>query len=252
MQQGLIQILVFLIFSFFGAANSFEACFVDVLDRWMFIWETSRINIAFMNVVDLWKGRVCSFNNETSFRNHSCEHVLSSHLRLSDVAKDIRVLIWEKSIASWKQLRISQTCFGTALHGPQDKLGSITWAGRFHLSNAFEFLTICTTHYFARAVQDLMDEPFGITLHMIAFALLLVRKCHFMSSKILWPKLHPECDCCYWMSLFWKFIALVINYLLSSRTMPTSDLPVYQTKYHLFDSRHHFTKVDPFIGKKTV
>lgn len=59
--KGLFQVPYFVPFDSHGVTNFFEACFMDDVTRWLFNWETSGANPAFINVLDLWRAMVATY-----------------------------------------------------------------------------------------------------------------------------------------------------------------------------------------------
>lgn len=89
---------------------------------------------------------------------------MTSGLELAIGAKNMIVLMRERTTVAWEQLRLSQILSGAALQAPLDKFVGILEADRFLLSSAHTTLPIRTTWYFAGALQDCADVLGDITL----------------------------------------------------------------------------------------
>lgn len=76
---------------------------------------------------------------------------------------------------------------------------------------------------FTLAVQNRTKNPVILPCDT-AFALLLGRICHFVSSMIAWPNAPPRSDCRCWLSLEGVLPVILIDFLLGSRTSPAPSL----------------------------
>lgn len=92
---------------FFGVATSFKAWFVDVLAQWPIAREIHGVILAFINVVELWGDKVFTNNTYMVVHNYYYEHVVANGLGLAIGTEKMQVLMWERTIAAWEQLKLS-------------------------------------------------------------------------------------------------------------------------------------------------
>lgn len=120
--QGLFQVPASMPYYNFRVANSFKARLVNVLAGWIFARKTPGANSAFMDIDELWKANIPTYSDDAMVCNHRCEHVVESFLMLAIVAKDMQVLIRDRTTADSEQLRISQISARAALQGSLNEL----------------------------------------------------------------------------------------------------------------------------------
>lgn len=71
----------------FGITSYFDARFRDDLAWWLFTRETSNAELAFMNIVDLWRARMPTYNDEHMICNHHQDMLLKADWGLLLVPK---------------------------------------------------------------------------------------------------------------------------------------------------------------------
>lgn len=92
-QKGLFQIPCSVPSDLFHAENSFEALFVDVPARLLFVCKKLCADTALMDVVDFWRPRVPKYNDDILVCYSSFEHIVTGHLRLGTGAEDMQDLM---------------------------------------------------------------------------------------------------------------------------------------------------------------
>lgn len=73
-----------------------------------------------MNVVDLWGGRVPTYDYDDLDRIYGYKYVVASRLGLAIDVKNMQIMMQVRTTAAREQLRIFQISFGAALHAPLD------------------------------------------------------------------------------------------------------------------------------------
>lgn len=82
---------------------------MDFLARCLFARETTIGIPLFINVTELWEGRVATYNDVILVRNHPSAHVGASRLMHDNGAEDVVVPKLERTTAAWKQLHLFLT-----------------------------------------------------------------------------------------------------------------------------------------------
>lgn len=76
-----------------------------------------------MDVVDMWAGRVPTYNDDTLVCNNRYEHIVANPLGLASGAMDVRVLIRKKT-TSRQRSQEYQILSDAALYAPFDEIGN--------------------------------------------------------------------------------------------------------------------------------
>lgn len=114
----------------FGVASCIQARFVDDLVRWLFPRGKSGANPVLIDFLELRGASFRRYNNfvlvcNLAMRISWQDAVRARRLNLAIGAKDISVLMREKTTAAGEQLELFQISSGATLYVHLDKLGLI-------------------------------------------------------------------------------------------------------------------------------
>lgn len=115
-------------------------------------------------------------------------------------AKDMDVLIEEKTATAWEQWRLFQIASVATLHTLLEKLGTISKAFIFFIPSFLAILLISSL-FSLRGQCKTMQTGSVMSPCDIVFVPLLVGKFHFLSLRVLLPSSLKESKSRFWMSL---------------------------------------------------
>lgn len=99
-----------------GHENGLEACFFDVLTRWLSAAPPLTTYLAIMDVDKLWEVRDPDYTDDALVRCNSYEHNISSGVRLHINFKGLHFLIIDRAATVRDLHQLSQVSDGMALH----------------------------------------------------------------------------------------------------------------------------------------
>lgn len=147
----------------FGVAISFDAHLVDFLPRRLFIRETLGAYDAFMNVVELWKARVLTYNNVVLVYSLRYEHVEANCQELAFGARVCKSWCEKVQLRPGSRCSYPRSLSGAVLHAHRDAFSFISQVAWFRFSSSFAIPPVSTIRHFVGTVQDFGDKLGGIT-----------------------------------------------------------------------------------------
>lgn len=148
----------------YGVATFFEARFAELLFQWLFTWITFEANSVFMDIVDLWRVRVLTYNHDALIYNRCYKHDHANRLGISICEKCMQDQTREQITAAWEQFRIFQTPFGAALDVLLNDFGAVSQGIRFHVLMPSQFQPFLPFLTSRRQSKDWADDFAGSTL----------------------------------------------------------------------------------------